>query len=142
VLKEVCTYTIRHRAATNPILRTGDLKKVSLLLGHTSTVERPETGLGLSYGETVGALFQIWSNDYINADFKADQDRILAAIMREEQDSTVVERPEFADPETDWMEMDPSEFELPMSDLDRLSPGGVPGSHAPVPRAGRRDSSQ
>jgi integrase len=36
-LKDICAYTLRHRAATNAILRTGDLKMVSLLLGHTST---------------------------------------------------------------------------------------------------------
>jgi len=34
---DVIPYTIRHRAATNAILRTGDLKLTSLLLGHTST---------------------------------------------------------------------------------------------------------
>jgi flagellar basal body P-ring protein FlgI len=133
----------------NPMDINGSIHRVDAelpefvrFLGHTSTVERPEAGLGLSYGETVGALFQIWSNQYIIADFKADQDRILAAIMREEQESTVVDRPEFSDPESDWMEMDPSEFRMPMSDLDRLSPGDVPGAHAPVPRSGRSDSSQ
>jgi integrase/recombinase XerC len=36
-LVDVVPYTIRHRAATNAILRTGDLKMTSLLLGHTST---------------------------------------------------------------------------------------------------------
>jgi integrase len=36
-LMDVVPYTIRHRAATNAILRTGDLKMTSLLLGHTST---------------------------------------------------------------------------------------------------------
>jgi integrase len=36
-IKDVCTYTLRHRAATSAVLRTGDLKMVSLLLGHTST---------------------------------------------------------------------------------------------------------
>jgi integrase len=36
-LAGVCSYTIRHRAATNSVLRTGDLKMTSLLLGHTST---------------------------------------------------------------------------------------------------------
>lgn len=35
--KDVIPYTIRHRAATNAVLRTGDLKLTSLLLGHTST---------------------------------------------------------------------------------------------------------
>lgn len=33
----VVAYTIRHRAATNAILRTGDLKLTAALLGHTST---------------------------------------------------------------------------------------------------------
>jgi site-specific recombinase XerD len=34
---DIMPYTIRHRAATNAILRTGDLKMTSLLLGHRST---------------------------------------------------------------------------------------------------------
>jgi integrase len=36
-LTGVVPYTIRHRAATNAILRTGDLKQTAALLGHTST---------------------------------------------------------------------------------------------------------
>lgn len=36
-LQDVVPYTLRHRGATNAILRTGDLKMTSLLLGHTST---------------------------------------------------------------------------------------------------------
>ena len=34
---QVVPYTLRHRAATNTVLKTGDLKMTSLLLGHTST---------------------------------------------------------------------------------------------------------
>ena len=39
---DLVPYTLRHRAATNAILRTGDLKMTSLLLGHStvSTTER------------------------------------------------------------------------------------------------------
>ncbi len=39
---DVVPYTLRHRAATNSVLRTGNLKMTSLLLGHssTSTTER------------------------------------------------------------------------------------------------------
>lgn len=39
---DVVPYTLRHRAATNAIIRTGDLKMTSLLLGHTTvtTTER------------------------------------------------------------------------------------------------------
>jgi integrase len=36
-LSDVVPYTLRHRGATNAILKTGDLKMTSLLLGHTST---------------------------------------------------------------------------------------------------------
>ena len=40
--KDVVPYTLRHRGATNALLRTGNLKMTSLLLGHsnTSTTER------------------------------------------------------------------------------------------------------
>ncbi|MHC4947493.1 MAG: flagellar basal body P-ring protein FlgI [Planctomycetota bacterium] len=70
-------------------------------LGHTTTVEHPRIGLGLSYGETVGAIHQIWSQDYIDADFKAEQDRILAAIIRAQREAVVTERPEFGEPPPD-----------------------------------------
>ena len=36
-LADVVPYTLRHRGATNAILKTGDLKMTSLMLGHTST---------------------------------------------------------------------------------------------------------
>lgn len=36
-LKDVVPYTLRHRAATKAIIRTGDLKMTSLMLGHNST---------------------------------------------------------------------------------------------------------
>jgi hypothetical protein len=104
-------------------------------LGHTPTVERPMPGLGLSYGETVGALYQIWRQQFIKADFKAEQDRILAAIMRHEWETGVQPRPEFADADSVWDSFEPA----PISDLERLSPrGGIgrPGQVVPVPRAG------
>jgi integrase len=37
-LEGVSPYTLRHRAATRSVLRTGDLKMTSMLLGHTSTL--------------------------------------------------------------------------------------------------------
>ncbi|UCD75584.1 MAG: flagellar basal body P-ring protein FlgI [Phycisphaerales bacterium] len=70
-------------------------------LGHRTTIEQPAPGLGLSYGQTVGALYQIWSQNYIAADFKAEQDRILAAIVAQEARATVTERPEFSEPESE-----------------------------------------
>ena len=46
-------------------------------LGHKTTIEAPSPGIGLSYGETIGALHQLWRNGHLTSDFKAEQDRIL-----------------------------------------------------------------
>ena len=51
-------------------------------MGHRQTIESPDPGLDLSYSEVVGAVHQIWRQGYIKADFKAEQDRILAAIAK------------------------------------------------------------
>ncbi len=115
------------------------LEEFVQFLGHTTTVERPAAGLGMTYGETVGALYQMWRQDYISADFKADQDRIRAAILRQGEEAEVVERPEFADPESDWADFDPEEEMGPISDLDRLSPSPSIGGSSDVPRRGNRD---
>lgn len=64
-------------------------------LGHQMTVEKPYPGLGLSYGETIGALHQLWRAGYIKSDFKAEQDRVLAAIIRSQKEDEQVVRPEF-----------------------------------------------
>lgn len=106
-------------------------------LGHTTTVERPEQGLGLSYGETVGAIYQLWRDDYINADFKAEQDRILAAIMQEEATPGAQARPEFSDDDEAGAD---GATGLPdvgsASTLDRLSPDPLPQMQSPVPQRG------
>jgi hypothetical protein len=65
--------------------------------GHQTTIEQPEPGLGLTYSETIGALHQLWKQGYLKADFKAEQDRILAAIIRSQRPEEAVERPEFDD---------------------------------------------
>lgn len=93
-------------------------------LGHTSTIERPQPGLSLSYGQTVGVLHRIWRQGYLSADFKAEQDRLLAQILDQEREQAVIERPEFAD---EILEFDPELPEgtgptSPASDLDRLEP--------------------
>lgn len=72
-------------------------------LGHKTTVERPYPGLGLSYGETIGAIHQLWRAGYIKADFKAEQDRVLAAIVRSQKEEEQIVRPDFepVDPKDD-----------------------------------------
>ncbi len=64
-------------------------------LGHQTTIEKPYPGLGLSYGETIGALHQLWRAGYIKSDFKAEQDRVLASILRSQKEDEQVIRPEF-----------------------------------------------
>ncbi|MHC5026826.1 MAG: flagellar basal body P-ring protein FlgI [Planctomycetota bacterium] len=88
---------------------------------HDSTIESPAPGLGLSYSETVGAVHQIWRQGHINADFKAEQDRILAAIMRTERESEVDERPEFANPEevSDDLFLTPEEASKSLPDVQK-----------------------
>jgi hypothetical protein len=67
-------------------------------LGHQTTIERPAAGLGLTYSESIGALHQLWRKGYMGkADFKAEQDRILASIIRSQKPDEVLERPEFDD---------------------------------------------
>ncbi|MHC5002081.1 MAG: flagellar basal body P-ring protein FlgI [Planctomycetota bacterium] len=84
----------------------GDLPSLIAYLAHTPSPESPVPGLALSYGETVGALHQIWRQGYIDADFKAEQDRILAAILRRERISDVPERPEYVPPEGEILPVD------------------------------------
>jgi len=81
-----------------------DLSDLAYFLGHTTDVDAPKPGLGLTYAQTVGAVHAIWSQDYIDADFKAEQDRILAEILDYAQDADVQDRPEFADPDFPWLQ--------------------------------------
>lgn len=105
-----------------------DLVELIHFLGHTTTVEQPAKGLGLTYAQTVGALYQIWRQSALKADFKAEQDRILAAIMEQRQEGEPSERPEFSDPDFDILDPNrTSEDQAPVSeptfsDLDQVQP--------------------
>jgi len=101
------------------------LEEFIQFLGHTKTIEHPKIGLGLSYGETIAALHQIWREKYINADFKAQQDRVLAAIARQMRQRRVDERPEFSDPDFDILRPPadgPPTNEDGTADLERVAP--------------------
>jgi hypothetical protein len=69
-------------------------------LAHKPTPEDPSPGLGMSYAQTVGALHQIWNKKFIDADFKVEQDRILAEIQRAGMMDDYEVRPDF-EPEDD-----------------------------------------
>jgi hypothetical protein len=74
---------------------SASLPDLVAFLGHKTTIEAPAPGIGLSYSEVIGAVHRLWRNGHIDADFKAEQDRLLAAILRAQQAELVEERPEF-----------------------------------------------
>ena len=115
-----------------------ELGELIHFLGHTTSVRDPRPGLGLDYGETVGLLHQIWRQGYLDADFKAEQDRLLLAIADQEAELEVNERPEFADADLQGQDTMFDTGDL-TSDLDRLSPLTLPPSRDPgVPRTPKR----
>jgi hypothetical protein len=85
-------------------------------------------GLGLSYSETIGALHQLWRQGYLKCDFKAEQDRILAAIIRSQKPDEAIDRPEFDTLEETTVAGDKPST-APGSDLAHINPD------APVPGA-------
>jgi flagellar basal body P-ring protein FlgI len=92
-------------------------------LAHKTTIETPEPGLDLTYSQTVGALYQIWRQKFLHADFKAEQDRILAAIRRQEDEGPPEERPEFGEPLDDQLD-DP--FFTPEGEAGDTAPHAEP----------------
>ena len=71
------------------------LSELVQVFGHTTVPDNPLPGLGLSYSQVVSVLYQMWRQDYLEADFKSEQDRVRAAILRQQRRELVAERPEF-----------------------------------------------
>lgn len=102
-------------------------------LGHRPSPESPEAGLGMSYSETIGALHEIWKAGYLGrADFKAEQDRVLAAIVRREKEQAEYDRPEF-DTEESESETGPAVRSSDLSTLPAasLDPKSKPADTVP-----------
>ena len=74
-----------------------DLPTFTMFLAHLTTPEDPAPGLNLSYSRTIGAIHSLWRNEYLNADFKVEQDRLIAAIQRLATETTYTTRPDFGD---------------------------------------------
>ncbi|MEE2907743.1 MAG: flagellar basal body P-ring protein FlgI [Planctomycetota bacterium] len=72
-----------------------DIPSFTRFLAHEPTPEDPSPGLGMSYAQTVGALHRIWRKQFIQADFKVEQDRILAEIRRAGMMDDYEVRPDF-----------------------------------------------
>jgi hypothetical protein len=77
------------------------LPTFTMFLAHHSIPEAPAPGLNLSYSRTIGALHALWRQQYLDVDFKVEQDRLLATIKRLTSESTYIPRPDFNNEETD-----------------------------------------
>ncbi len=106
-----------------------------LYLGHRPSPESPEPGLGMTYSETIGALHEVWKAGYLGrADFKAEQDRVLAAIIRREKEQPTYDRPEFESDEEEGSSAQPGESDLSTIQSPpaaALAPRGAPADTVP-----------
>ena len=97
-----------------------NLAELVAYFGHRTTIEAPAPGIGLTYGETIGALHELWKKGYVDADFKAEQDRVLAAIVRAQKSERLDDRAEF---DTD-LPLTDDEPTKPPSPVDPSRSGG------------------
>jgi hypothetical protein len=84
-----------------------------------ATADRPEAGLNLSYSETISALHELWRLKYIDCDFRAEQDRILAEVLRNDAGERDA-RPEFRSDEDS-----PEDAPKSVSEVGASRPAGL-----------------
>ncbi|MGQ0629218.1 MAG: flagellar basal body P-ring protein FlgI, partial [Phycisphaerales bacterium] len=70
------------------------VRDLAKLLGHTPTPESPSPGLGLTYSEVVGALYEIQKQGGVAGAFATEQERLIARIGQASEAALVDERPE------------------------------------------------
>ena len=97
------TLSVFYRRSDNapPVIDKVGVKAPELVrfLGHTTDVANPAPGLGMTYSQTIGALYALSSNGFLAGDFKIEQDRILAAIAKAGAEAERIDRPEFIEDE-------------------------------------------
>ena len=112
---EIAVYYLDHRTdkSTTATIST-DLAEMIEFFAHNPTPESPAPGLGLTYSETVGALYVLAMGDALPAPLIAEQDVLAADLIHSLQVAEVRERPEFdSDPGYDLAPTDladPSEM--------------------------------
>ncbi len=129
-----------------------DFLELIAFMAHEPTPEDPRPGLGLSYSETVGALYGLYKNKGFNAAFSTERDRLLEELTSMAMQSSVEMRPErpgesaevvvFDDPSllTGRPELrDDSSAASLLVPLRPVAPAGEPGgSSGEAPRDGGR----
>jgi hypothetical protein len=71
-----------------------DLIGLIAFMAHKPTPENPRPGLGLSYSETVGALYGLYKDSAFDAAFTTERDRLIAELTSLASRSSVEMRPE------------------------------------------------
>ncbi|MGD9688449.1 MAG: flagellar basal body P-ring protein FlgI [Phycisphaerales bacterium] len=75
----------------------GRVRDLVRFMATRTTPENPEPGLGLTYSEVVGALYEIQKQGGIDAAFATERDRLMARLVEAQDTSLVEERPESSD---------------------------------------------
>lgn len=83
----------RTERVTQGVVRPG-LKELVRYMGRNPSPSNPEPGLGMTYSEVVGALFEIQRQGGVDAAFAKEQDRFLARLARAADEIVLEERPE------------------------------------------------
>lgn len=63
-------------------------------LAHNSTPENPKPGLGMSYSQVVGAVYEMTKRGAIGATFATEEDKLRAEIFQAAQQLVLADRPE------------------------------------------------
>ena len=129
-------YRVREGSRAEILLAPEQLEAFVTFLGHKTSIDNPNPGLDLAYGEVISAVHELWRKGYLPCDFKAEQDRVLAAILENETESDYVTRPEFDEqPEPDWRlparPGEENEGELDLPARGGLDAGTAPGDTVP-----------
>lgn len=66
------------------------------LMAHLPTPEEPQPGLGFSYSQVVGALYEIYADKGVDAAFTTEEDRLVAELLSSIKTEQVTMRPESA----------------------------------------------
>lgn len=67
-----------------------DLTRFVKFLGHQSTPEEPEPGLGMTFSEVVGVLYALTRQDAVASSFATENDRLMARVM----DASLISTPD------------------------------------------------
>ncbi len=70
-----------------------ELDKLIKMFARDQSPTDPRTGLGLTYAETVGAVYNIYNDGGFEAAFSTEQDRLLAELIRSSKAEEITVRP-------------------------------------------------